>query len=75
MESPVAAIEFGYPVRFGVAWTGVTACKARIVTSATVLIPNLMSPRSFWRVCASGEVRKNRDTEARYCTVPPKMAA
>jgi hypothetical protein len=43
MESPVAAIEFGYPVRFGVAWTEVTACRAKIVTGATALIRNLMS--------------------------------
>ncbi len=44
MESPVAAIEFGYPVRSGVAWTEVPECRARIVTSATLLVPSLMSP-------------------------------
>jgi hypothetical protein len=39
MESPVAASEFGYPVRFGVAWAEAPEYRARIVTSATVLVP------------------------------------
>jgi hypothetical protein len=74
MESPVAAIEFGYPVRFGVAWAEAPECRARIVTSATVLVPNLMSPRSFLRVRAYEAIRdlleelQNRDIEAGYLT-------
>jgi hypothetical protein len=69
MESPVAAIEFGYPVRFGVAWTEVPECRARIVTRATVLVPNLMSPRSFLRLRTYEMIRdlleqlQNRDIE------------
>lgn len=72
MESPVAAIEFGYPVRFGVAWTEVPECRTRIATSATVLVPDLMSPRPFLRLRASEVIRdlleqlQNREIETGY---------
>ena len=73
MESPVAAIEFGYPVRFGLAGTEVTECRARIVTSATVLVPSLMSPAPFGplrveAVCDLLEETWDRDIETGYST-------
>ena len=68
MESPVAAIEFGYPVRFGVAWTEVTAGRARIVTSATVLIPNLISPAPSG---ASGRLGRSAGTVVRRLVAAP----